>query len=278
MTTAPTTLLFNLFKYSIYCTLALNVWLFFQEEWQAVHVTYADGIGIGQIITGFAATIDTASWVLLLAMFELETYTLSDKFLRKKSVEVTFWVLGAICYLFILYSFYGYLSKALGFGPLVAVGSINPCDWAAQGWSIVEALDQYPALNNDNCAELIRGETYFQLGDKPILGTADQWADLRILVWLDVINSFTWLALVALLEADVWFKLEETTSRRYARFSRVAKLVIYSILFGCAAYWGIYGDFLDFWDAFVWLLAFFFIELNMFQWNAKIDAPEPSTP
>ena len=32
-------------------------------------------------------------------------------------------------------------------------------------------------------------------------------------------------------------------------------------------YWGILGDFLDFWDAFMWLVAFVFIELNIFQWQ-----------
>jgi hypothetical protein len=27
------------------------------------------------------------------------------------------------------------------------------------------------------------------------------------------------------------------------------------------------GDFVDFWDAFLWLLAFFFIEMNVVEWR-----------
>jgi hypothetical protein len=47
------------------------------------------------------------------------------------------------------------------------------------------------------------------------------------------------------------------------------KVALYSILFLCAVYWGIKGDFVDFWDAFLWLLAFFFIEMNVVEWRAE---------
>ena len=36
-------------------------------------------------------------------------------------------------------------------------------------------------------------------------------------------------------------------------------------------YWGFVGDFLDFWDAFLWLVAFVFIELNIFQWQVETE-------
>ena len=39
----------------------------------------------------------------------------------------------------------------------------------------------------------------------------------------------------------------------------------------CAAYWGFEGTFLDFWDAFLWLVAFIFIELNIFQWHEEAE-------
>jgi len=49
-------------------------------------------------------------------------------------------------------------------------------------------------------------------------------------------------------------------------------VVLYSILFAAAAYWGLLGDFLDFWDAFMWLVAFVFIEMNIFQWQAETSS------
>jgi hypothetical protein len=51
--------------------------------------------------------------------------------------------------------------------------------------------------------------------------------------------------------------------------STVSKFVLYTILFVAAVYWGIYGDFIDFWDAFLWLLAFFFIEMNVVEWRKE---------
>jgi hypothetical protein len=36
------------------------------------------------------------------------------------------------------------------------------------------------------------------------------------------------------------------------------------------------GDFLDFWDAFIWLVAFFFIEMNLFQWQEETAAGRAS--
>ena len=48
----------------------------------------------------------------------------------------------------------------------------------------------------------------------------------------------------------------------------------YLVLLGAVAYWGVKGDFLDFWDAFLWLLAFVLIELNVFQWHGESSGSE----
>jgi hypothetical protein len=44
---------------------------------------------------------------------------------------------------------------------------------------------------------------------------------------------------------------------------------MYTVLFGAAVYWGVEGTFLDFWDAFLWLVAFVFIEMNVFEWREE---------
>ena len=54
-------------------------------------------------------------------------------------------------------------------------------------------------------------------------------------------------------------------------WGKYIKGFFYAVLFVCAAYWGVKGSFLDFWDAFLWLVAFIFIELNIFQWNAETE-------
>ena len=49
------------------------------------------------------------------------------------------------------------------------------------------------------------------------------------------------------------------------------KLLLYFILFAAAVYWGFEGDFLDFWDAILWLFAFFVIERNVVSWREESD-------
>jgi hypothetical protein len=61
--------------------------------------------------------------------------------------------------------------------------------------------------------------------------------------------------------------------RRY--LSEGTKVLLYAVLLGCAIYWWLEGDFLDFWDAFLWLVAFVFIELNLFEWHDPKTIPAP---
>jgi hypothetical protein len=53
------------------------------------------------------------------------------------------------------------------------------------------------------------------------------------------------------------------------RVSNASKFALYSLLLLAAIYWGVKGDFVDFWDAFLWLVAFVFIELNVFEWRQE---------
>ncbi|MDH5620907.1 MAG: hypothetical protein OEY74_02395, partial [Gammaproteobacteria bacterium] len=91
-------------------------------------------------------------------------------------------------------------------------------------------------------------------------------ADIRTLAWVDVINAAVWLLVVVVLEVDVRLQEQDRLKGTALRFSNAAKFVLYGTLLLAAIYWGIKGDFIDFWDAFLWLVAFVFIELNVFEW------------
>ena len=49
-----------------------------------------------------------------------------------------------------------------------------------------------------------------------------------------------------------------------------------SLLILFAAFWGVAGSFLDFWDAFLWIVAFVFIERNVFVWEQELERAAPS--
>ena len=261
--------IFQLFKYAVYALLTANIFIFFSEEWAASAHRFANGVALNEIIEGFAATIDTAAWVVLLLMFELETYVLEDRHFTRR-VTLTLHGLRAFCYVFIVYAFYGYLSKLLfllGSSPLAGVDDL--CTLVDGRWAYAVDLDEYVVLTLENCGTLSGAVTFLQLPGLAAVADATGLSEIVRLAWVDVINSGVWLLVVIVLEVDVRLQEHDMLEGLFLRISNYSKFVLYAILFLAAVYWGIKGDFVDFWDAFLWLVAFVFIELNVFDWRQE---------
>jgi hypothetical protein len=263
--------IFRAFKYVVYLLLTTNIFLFFQEESLATAQTFSQGIDWVDVIQGFASTIDTTAWVLLLLLFEFETSILDDQTLRQSKVQAFFITLRTFCYGFILYASYGYISKVLLLHNISPVVIADLCNQLGQGFSSIITIDEYPPLDAQSCATLANQELY-RLDGQQVIGSASDWTAIQWLAWVDVTNSLAWIAVVIILEIDVWLQLRGRLEGRFVSITQLIKLVLYAILFGAAVYWGLLGDFLDFWDAFLWLVAFVFIEMNIFQWQAETNA------
>lgn len=78
--------------------------------------------------------------------------------------------------------------------------------------------------------------------------------------WLDAINAWLWLAVVILLEIEL--RLAGFVAQRRESFL-IAAVVLYSALLLLVPAWLWQGEWLDAWDAALWLAAFFAIELNV---------------
>ena len=260
---------FQLFKYTVYALLTLNVYLFFAEEWAAASHRFVNGVALEDIIEGFAASIDTAAWVVLLLMFELETYVLSDEQFSRR-VTWTLHGIRATCYAFIVYAFYGYVSKLLFlFNALPLANVSDLCSLVANQWAYAVDFDEYELITAANCATVSTATSFFQLSGLTAVVDALGLRDITRLAWVDVINSAVWLLVVMVLELDVFFQEKNRLEGMILRVSNVSKFALYSLLLLAAIYWGVKGDFVDFWDAFLWLVAFVFIELNVFEWRQE---------
>ncbi len=265
-------LLFRIFKYTIYCLLAYNVWLFFLDDYAASGEVFVDGVTWRNLVEAFSATVDTLAWVILLLLFELETAVISDEKL-KGGLKWVLSGLRAVCYLFIVYAFYGYVVKYLLITDLVALRQIDVCSLIGQGYTWVATLDDYPPLDAAACT-VMQGQPILQIAGTKIIGTPAQLGLAESLAITDIINAGDWLIIVVLLEAEVWLQLKGLLGDRLIAVSKWIKGILYSVLFGCAVYWGIDGEFLDFWDAFLWLVAFIFIEMNIFDWHEETERLE----
>jgi hypothetical protein len=263
-------LVFRAFKYTVYALLTLNIFLFFQEESLATAQTFSQGMSLQNIIQGFAATIDTAAWVLLLLLFELETSVLDDRVLRDTRVQTGFLVVRTFSYSFILYACYGYITKILLTYNISPFMVEDACALVGQGFASIDTMDEYPPLDAQSCSRLTETGLY-KLNGQQVIGSASEWQAIQWLAWVDVINSVTWIMVVAILEVDVWLQLRDRFSGLVMAVSKYLKMVLYSILLAAAVYWWFLGDILDFWDSFLWIVAFFSIELNLFQWQAETE-------
>ena len=101
---------FQIFKYLIYGFLALDVYFFFVEEFSATSFRFAKGLNLSEIIVAYSGTIDTAAWVILLIVFELETWVINDDKLVG-GLKWTLNIISLLSYSVIVYSFYAYIQK-----------------------------------------------------------------------------------------------------------------------------------------------------------------------
>lgn len=261
--------LFRAFKYLIYCLLAYNIYLFFSEEHLASLEVFGDELSLGQMIEAFSATIDTAAWVVLLLLFELETAVIPDEKLNG-GLKWSLLLIKAIAYAFIVWAFTGYVSKFGYLSEGVPFFVEDVCSLIGSGFSWVDDLDQYPALDAASCMAL-QGQALSKISGTHIIGTTEAVKAIQNLALVDIINAGDWLIIVALLELEVILQLRNLLDERRLLIAKVTKGLLYSVLFFCAVYWGLLGDFLDFWDAFLWLVAFVFIEMNIFKWHEDVE-------
>ncbi len=261
--------IFTVFKWLVYILLAWNAFQFLQEDLAASAETFGNNVSWRNVVEAYSAFIDTTAWLVLLLIFEFETAIISDEKL-KGGLK---WFLGVVkvfCYFFIVYAFYGYVNKYFVITDLIPLNIADACGLAGSDWNYVVDLDDYPPLDAAACLDL-KGQSLLQVSGTEILGTREAFASARGLAIIDIVNAGTWLLIVIMLEFEVWMQLREALTDRLLRLGKYLKGFLYSVLFIAAAYWGFEGSFLDFWDAFLWLVAFIFIELNIFQWHGESE-------
>jgi len=257
------------FKYLIYTLLAVNVYLFFSEEWLASKVIFASGVNLDTIIEAFSSTIDTAAWLVLLLLFELETSVIDDENLTGK-VKWTLHGIRAFCYVFIIYSLYGYMTK-IGLIAQFSPHQITDLCSLSKEWKFMETLNVYNEFTKETCKSLSTvGSEFFSHEKYKIITNSKTLSDVNGLAWVDVINASAWVSVVLMLEIDVHTQLGNISSKWWEKYNIYVKTTVYGVLFVAAVYWGVTGNFLEFWDAFLWIVAFVLIEMNMFEWQAEV--------
>ena len=260
--------LFRWVKYITYSLLSLNIWFFLIEELDSARFAIESGEEVAMGIQLFSATLDTLAWVILLLLFELETAVIPDDRL-KGVLRYSIHGVRMMCMLAIVMAFLGYFGEWLTLLPSeLLVG--EACARVNEGWSYMVKLDDFVSLTAENCGQF-GADTRLVTGLDGVIASPAGLLEGQRLALVDVINSAAWILVVILLEIEVRLLTRwGGGSRLVARLANSLKVVLYTTLVVAAIYWGFKGDFLDFWDAALWLFAFVFIELNVFEWQQEI--------
>lgn len=259
---------FQWIKYAVYLALLNNVYLFLVEEIESASALNTSVTSFASVFQIFSTTIDTAAWLVLLIFFELETYVLSDQTLRGlagRLIRLT----RVVCLATICFACWGYFAEFYG---LLASEPLDPllCGSVDGSWSLLKDLDQYEPLAINVCSE---GDWVVLTSYERVLAAPEL---LQSAIWLaatDFINAAAWILVVLVLEVEVRSVLALRNQSPSAGGSiYLLKILLYVVLFAAAVYWGFEGEFLDFWDAILWLFAFFVIERNVASWREETDS------
>ena len=265
----------QIIKWTVYSLLLLNWGYYFIEEMYIASHTLRQGGTFLDWTEELATTIDNLGWFGLLFMFEMETYSLSEETLEKKSVRWSLHTVRLACYIMLAHTMYARVTALQDFNAVeqdMAVTSL--CQVADQDISFGENY-RYTIVDQDNCTELSQDNTFYFLEPSVITDTDGHALERKHLL-VDVNDAAVWLLVVWAIELAVWLQNRDITGGRLMVVTHSAK-VFYAVLFAHAGFWIYVGHWVYSWDQFLWIAGFWAIELNLSEWREEIREEELET-
>lgn len=260
----------QLIKWTVYTLLIVNFGFYVWDDWQVALHTLRAGGTIVQWASAFTTTIDEIAWFVLLALFELETYALSDETAYKSGVEKLMHVMRIICYFFLAHTIYAYSIAAIELYPAQPVTAVNDlCQLADQDLSYTYNLE-YTLIDSTNCSQLSGASKYFYPGSETVVTDAAGLSLDRTLAWADLLEASVWLLIVFTIEFMVRMQSRGLTGGPLMTAANMSKIVLYGVLLVVAAYWGFLTHWFYVWDELVWIGGFAAIEMNVAEWRDEI--------
>lgn len=160
--------------------------------------------------------------------------------------------------------------KAVVYAALLA--NVGVFMWDADDWLAPKAIDQIGwviilAVFEWETGRLRRGQALTRISAPALLaelagyGCAAYALQHHVVTGnaVEVANSIAWLAISAL----IWVDLFRPAGAR-GPTRTLLRLSLFAVTLACAMWWAGTGSWLDFWDAVIWIICFFVIELNIF--------------
>ncbi len=259
----------QLIKWIVYTVLIINFGFYIWDDWQIAQHTLRGGGSAVKWASAFVTSIDEIAWFVLLALFELETYVLSDEGYTP-SVENLMHGARIICYFLLAHTIYAYSIGIIDLYPTQPVPEVDGlCQLADQDISYTYNLD-YTVIDSTNCSQLSNAREFFYPGVESVVTDAAGLRIQRDLAWVDLIEAFVWLLIVFTIEFMVRMQNRGLTSGPLMALANVSKIFLYGLLLLAAAYWAFLTHWLYVWDELVWIAGFAAIEMNVAEWRDEL--------
>lgn len=263
----------QLIKVVVYGLLLVNFGLYLVEDIAISAHTLRNGGTWLDYTAAFAVSLDVLAWLTLLALFELETYLLSDDAFTPRRIKAMHGI-RIVCYLFLAHTLLAYANAGkdlIGLTPIQETESL--CQLVERDISFGFNLE-YTELNLENCIELSPATEFYLIENDSVVTDAQGLQIERELVWLDLVEAVTWLVILLCMEVIVRLQDRGTTRGVLIRSASGIKLFLYLLLWGAAAYWIYRGHYMYAWDEALWILGFFAIEMNISDWKKEIRSAD----
>lgn len=256
-------------KWLVYLLLVVNFTAYIGEDWHAMLYGMPENPGLLDWAGNFATTLDVLAWLALLALFEYETWFMSDS-----ASSLAIYITKAarlVCYLVLAHTFYAYavnysdLVQAVSLPAAAVLCDVAPAD-ASFLWNLV-----YTEVDASNCATLGQGPQWFQLYNESVITDAAGLTREKSLAITDLLEICFWLGIMALLELNVVLQERNITGGSLLANSQRVKLMLYLGLVMLSVYWITTDHLLYAWDEFLWIAGFVAIEMNMQEWREEIN-------
>ncbi|MEZ8132422.1 MAG: hypothetical protein ACI8WL_000839 [Polaribacter sp.] len=262
-------------KWLVYTLVIINFGFYIRNDLVIAGHTLYSGSSLLEISRAFATTIDESAWIILLLLFELETYLLSDDPLSRAKTLLMQGI-RLVCYISLAHTLYAYgvyLAEIYAAVPVEEV--TNLCQLIGKDLSYASNL-VYSEINSSNCASLSSANQFFYV-DPPTFFIVEDAAGLAIekqLAWIDIFEAIIWLLILLSIEVAVWLQDRNIGQGLIFKTLSITKWCLYSLLWAAAGYWIYRGHYMFAWDEFVWIAGFVAIEMNIVEWRNEINDAE----
>ena len=208
----------------------------------------------------FYTTIDYVGWLLLLALLQLQKDFPESKPMKRVKV----WALGSATLVgFVLLAFALYLNflAVAYYDEYVPYPSEQVCEQQDQPRYFVNEEQTYQLVTPENCAVLAAGSVLTHLVDASLIEAENRVVGKRLEL-VNALNTAAWIALVLTFQFRLLVQRIRPRWNTALEWSKRAKVLFYLVLFSSAFYWFYDGTWVDAWDAFLWLFAFFTLEVS----------------